>query len=712
MKNILTTALVIAMVVFLSLPGKMIAGGTDTLVVYASGASLDKIINSDTTSAGLQKHKVYKLVTVDTTYLYLGAVTVKSDLTVIGVKGSKGKLPCIQPGILIDGSMPAYLFIMNGQGTKGVFKNFYIFELTMKNGWDWGKDFLLTADNIKLYLDNIVVDENRGEIIGFSGKNDDFFITNCKFRNGVYPANWFSANVLVNDYPTNNPADSIVMRNNTILCINSRTAQAGYSAPTKYFEFVHNTVLYSFTNIFGLSSVLSAKINDNIFYGVYAAGGNEKLWLPKIAPIVSFAKIDSTTDLKRTVEVKDNIYFQPKKITDFWANWNKTAGAKDSIYIPIWMDDQTKNMFKDKKHWPGFVESGNLLNVDPVFGPSILNVIDNANNTPGVVGLLKYIELVKTNKITNEVWGYQPQTVTGDYWVPAWPLPEQSSSAIKYSAALTAPDGKPYGDPYWFTLVTTPTDLNVVSNGRSYTVSTAPSNNYPDANKTKLTDGKFATTAYFGDPAWVGFPSNGTLNVVIDLNKTTSVQQFMAEYLLDPQPAIFLPKQVSVSVSLDNVTFTNVGILVDSAPKDTLSSVHKYYYTLTNPLNARYVKFTTTTAVGAWAFVDEYQVLNSVVTGIEEETSSLPTQFDLRDNYPNPFNPSTNIKFTLVQSGNVSLKIYNIMGQLVKTIIDNEYKNQGNYVLNVNMNNFASGIYFYSLKQGNQLKTKKMVLMK
>jgi uncharacterized lipoprotein YddW (UPF0748 family) len=89
-----------------------------------------------------------------------------------------------------------------------------------------------------------------------------------------------------------------------------------------------------------------------------------------------------------------------------------------------------------------------------------------------------------------------------------------------------------------------------------------------------------------------------------------------------------------------------------------------------------------------------------------------PLNFEISNNFPNPFNPSTNIKFSLAQAGNLSLRIYNVMGQLVKTIVDNVYKNKGNYEFNVSMDNFASGIYFYTLIEGNRQITKKMVLMK
>jgi hypothetical protein len=258
----------------------------------------------------------------------------------------------------------------------------------------------------------------------------------------------------------------------------------------------------------------------------------------------------------------------------------------------------------------------------------------------------------------------------------------------------------------------TTSNFSVVSLNCKYSVSTSPSSSYPDPNGKKLTDGIFASTAYYADPAWVGFISPDTLKVTIDLGQTIAVQQFIGEYLLDPQPAVFLPSKVNVSISTDNYSFIKVGNLIDSNPNDSLASIHKYYYSLSSSVSARYIKFSTIAPGGAWVFVDEYQVLSPVVTGISKQLSSVPTQFELSNNYPNPFNPSTNIKFSLVQSGNVSLKIYNVLGELVKTLINNEYKNRGDYIYQVTMNNLASGVYFYTLTQGSQQITKKMILLK
>ena len=98
-------------------------------------------------------------------------------------------------------------------------------------------------------------------------------------------------------------------------------------------------------------------------------------------------------------------------------------------------------------------------------------------------------------------------------------------------------------------------------------------------------------------------------------------------------------------------------------------------------------------------------------TGVKSVPNSVPATFELSNNYPNPFNPSTNIKVSLKQNGVMSLKIYNVLGELVK-VVDEGYKPAGEYVYNVNMDNYASGVYFYSLREGANGMTKKMMLLK
>jgi hypothetical protein len=97
-------------------------------------------------------------------------------------------------------------------------------------------------------------------------------------------------------------------------------------------------------------------------------------------------------------------------------------------------------------------------------------------------------------------------------------------------------------------------------------------------------------------------------------------------------------------------------------------------------------------------------------TGVSEENSVL-TSFNLQQNFPNPFNPSTTINYSLPVSGNVKLTVYNILGRKVATIVDG-YKAAGNYSVLFNGSNLASGIYMYRLEAGNYSFVKKLTLIK
>lgn len=102
----------------------------------------------------------------------------------------------------------------------------------------------------------------------------------------------------------------------------------------------------------------------------------------------------------------------------------------------------------------------------------------------------------------------------------------------------------------------------------------------------------------------------------------------------------------------------------------------------------------------------------SLVTEVKEQKNlEVPQAFTLSQNYPNPFNPSTTIKFSLPRAGNVTLKVYNILGSQVATLIDG-FKPLGSYSVEFNAKNLPSGIYFYELREGSYSEIKKMSLLK
>ena len=94
-----------------------------------------------------------------------------------------------------------------------------------------------------------------------------------------------------------------------------------------------------------------------------------------------------------------------------------------------------------------------------------------------------------------------------------------------------------------------------------------------------------------------------------------------------------------------------------------------------------------------------------------ENNNSVITDYMLYQNYPNPFNPITNIEYAVPKWSKTTLKIYDVLGSEITTLI-NEEKPAGVYQINWDASSLSSGVYFYQLKAGEFVQTRKMILMK
>jgi len=118
-----------------------------------------------------------------------------------------------------------------------------------------------------------------------------------------------------------------------------------------------------------------------------------------------------------------------------------------------------------------------------------------------------------------------------------------------------------------------------------------------------------------------------------------------------------------------------------------------------------------------WAVRDGGKISRyGIISGINTISQSVPSEFKLYQNYPNPFNPSTIIKFQIKDSRFVTLKVYDILGIEIATLI-NEKLTPGTYEVPFSINQFsdyriASGVFFYVIKAGNFLETKRMIYIK
>ena len=115
-------------------------------------------------------------------------------------------------------------------------------------------------------------------------------------------------------------------------------------------------------------------------------------------------------------------------------------------------------------------------------------------------------------------------------------------------------------------------------------------------------------------------------------------------------------------------------------------------------------------SIDSSAIPSSYWITSTDVRSNKDQ-SGIPQGFRLFQNYPNPFNPSTNIKYNLPKEGIVSLKVYNVLGKEVKTLVY-EFENAGTYNISFNASDLPSGIYFYRLISGNFTQVKKLILLK
>jgi GH35 family endo-1,4-beta-xylanase len=105
------------------------------------------------------------------------------------------------------------------------------------------------------------------------------------------------------------------------------------------------------------------------------------------------------------------------------------------------------------------------------------------------------------------------------------------------------------------------------------------------------------------------------------------------------------------------------------------------------------------------------QYIHDNPTGVAETAKDLPSTFELKQNYPNPFNPTTNISYSIPKTSKVSLKIYDVLGREVRTLV-NTVQAPGQYSVSFNARDFSSGVYFYQINAGNFIATKKLMLIK
>lgn len=205
----------------------------------------------------------------------------------------------------------------------------------------------------------------------------------------------------------------------------------------------------------------------------------------------------------------------------------------------------------------------------------------------------------------------------------------------------------------------------------------------------------FSFTTGYPASTLLAYPLNNTGDIPTDTTLYWYQSKDASEY------SFMLAR--SLDFSLSSIVYDVSGIA------DTFYNVSNL-----NPFTIYFWKVRASNQYGNGQWSEAWRFRTVAATGIEDE-ELLPTEFALEQNFPNPFNPSTTIRFRIPEAGLATLKIYNILGQEVAVLVE-EYMNPGTYNVEFNtksiLNKDSSGIYIYRLRVNDYSASKKMILMK
>ncbi len=173
---------------------------------------------------------------------------------------------------------------------------------------------------------------------------------------------------------------------------------------------------------------------------------------------------------------------------------------------------------------------------------------------------------------------------------------------------------------------------------------------------------------------------------------------------------------ISTTVNSDVAAFNILVAQINfSGPANNDWQLYEYMLKDFVPMNSDiYIAFrehVQNTSLEGDALLLDLVEVTSLVTSVEKP-SAQPLHFALDQNYPNPFNPSTNISFELARQSTVALRVYNLLGQPVATIVENEPYSAGQHLVRFNASHLPNGIYYYQLKAGKFVATRKFALLK
>ncbi len=474
---------------FLAMATQLFAQAADTLVVAPlPPGNINTVINGDTLAGGVRAHpnRVYVLrhgsvYQVGEPMRINGSITIVANDTTAGLRP-----PVLAPQILTDNSSIDHFFDLNGTGGVVTIKNVYILAFRSDgNALGWADGIRQNADSVKLTLIGDIFDGFTHTALMLAGQWNKMLVMDCVFRNEMHSSSYFGGGALLSNSPVD--MDTTLFVNNTFFCNNSYLWSVRGYCPSAVFS--HNTVVYGTVNPFLMRQGQIMQMDNNLFYAVHSYGGIPEhviqswfLNYPDTASssIMRLRAADSTSSwsqlwgaaitgpevyedatlgvtaamvdpAKRFITIRNNSYFWPQKLTDFYTQYNDTVVTKDSVdmpdgskqlllrklYLPTWLSDYTVYSIGVIQQNGGHVNLSGNVEADPGFNSAVNGEVDK---------LIAYVNKVASNKL-DSAWYFNP--TGGSLYPPAWPLPEDlayTSTSLQQGGT----DGYAIGDLNWF----------------------------------------------------------------------------------------------------------------------------------------------------------------------------------------------------------------------------------------------------------------------
>jgi hypothetical protein len=180
--------------------------------------------------------------------------------------------------------------------------------------------------------------------------------------------------------------------------------------------------------------------------------------------------------------------------------------------------------------------------------------------------------------------------------------------------------------------------------------------------------------------------------------------------LINPTSTLVLDWDSTITATSYRLLISNDS-LFNTVTYDTIVTVSSFTFENLSGINLNNINWKVRAindgGIGPWSETNRF---NIILTNVEEETQ-LPKEFALMQNHPNPFNPSTKISWQSPVSSHQTLKVYDILGNEVATLVD-EFREAGRYEIEFNASDLSSRVYFYRLQAGDFAETKKMILLR